>query len=88
MHIYRESGYVLLKLTCRISLLLHRFIIDEVLIICTHIKKLFFLNKKLLKYNLKLIYLIIKKIIKTQFVTQFLIKLKLPKYVKTSSIVK
>ena len=38
-----------------------RFIIDEVLILCTHIKKLYFLNRKSLKYNFKLIYLIINK---------------------------
>ena len=36
------------------------FVRDEVLILCTHIKKLHFINKKSLKYNLKLIYLIIK----------------------------
>ena len=38
-----------------------RFIIDEVLVLCTHIKKLSFLNIKSLKYNFKLIYLIINK---------------------------
>ena len=36
-------------------------ILDGVLVLCTHIKKLSFLNIKSLKYNFKLIYLIINK---------------------------
>ena len=47
------------------------FVRDEVLILCTHIKKLHFINKKSLKYNLKLVYSIINKIVKTQLATQF-----------------
>lgn len=58
------------------------------MVLCTHIKKIIFSKQKSLKYNLKLIYLIINKNINTQLVTQFLIKLKLPRYMKTSSIVK
>ena len=63
-----------------------RFIIDEVLVICTHIKKLSFLKKSLI-YNLKLIYLIIKNNKNTIGYTVF-DKVKLSRYMKTSSIVK
>ena len=38
-----------------------RFIIDEVLVLCIHIKNIIFYRRKSLKYNLKLIYLIINK---------------------------